>query len=126
MAHMWLQRFGLRRVTDGMGMAIYREAGLRTAGLSEVFVPFDRWALSCAEAMKFILAHAAARVLIESDLRLDLNGMCKLPSETEIAVRIGRIASLLAWHGLSAPGDGDAPPDEYGPQHSKWHIQSSQ
>jgi len=127
MAHVWLQRFGLRRVTDGIGMERYREAGLRTAGLSEVFVvpSDDTWEEVCQAAARHMSSPTAHR-WIASDLSLNIDDICELPSETHIAVRIGRIASLLAWHGLSAPGDGDAPPDVFGPQHPKWHIQSSQ
>ena len=126
MAHMWLQRFGLRKVTDGMGMERYREAGLRTAGLSEVFVPQRHWRSACTEAMQYMKLHDSARQLIGFALSSSFDKTCELPSETHIAVQIGRIASLLAWHGLSAPGDGDAPPDRFGPQHSKWHIQTIQ
>ena len=126
MAHMWLHRFGLRKVTEGLGMAKYREAGLRTAGLSEVFVPMEDWQSSCDMAYEYVELHADALRVFMSSLEGLLSvgarkGICGLAEQEETALFVGRIASSLAWNGLSAPEHRDAAPEVFGEQHATWH-----
>ena len=130
MAHTWLKRFGLQRVTDGMGIDRYREAGLRTAGLSEVFVPVGNapWAVTCIRAMDYTrdMCHARGHADVSDTIKELIGpGQCGSPFDYTIAVQVGRVASLLAWNGLQAcsdPGVFGQVPDFFGSQHSSWVL----
>ena len=133
MAHTWLARFGLGKVTQGMKMTKHREAGLRTAGLSEVFVPSrgNTWLSARQFVVSYLAeictidAHADVGRLVESILEPGTTGNNLRVDPVTIATQLGRIASVLAWNGLEAcKADTHIHepklPAEFGRQHATW------
>ena len=138
MAHRWLQRFGLRRVVKRMQRVLHRDLGLKVDGLIEIFVPGERrtWDLACTAAGIYTsdLCPIEMYEAVEDDVT-DLIGTNEAPNcdgdPAAIALRLGQVASLLAWNGLEACDEEAVEgtlPAMYGQQHNTWvvmHVRSA-
>jgi len=132
MAHMWLQRFGLRRVVKGMQRAPHRDMGLKVDGLKEIFIPVggQSWSAAFEYAVEYSSRHCDIGTYKSVRISVaDLIGTVREPScggdPASIALRLGRVASLLAWNGLEACDEEAVEgtlPAEYGQQHNTWVV----
>ena len=132
MAHMWLQMFGLQRVVKWTQRAAHRDLGLKVDGLKEMFIPVAgrSWSAACEHACAYTSELCAigtyrsvggkVKALIGTNDITHCDG-----DPASIALRLGRVASLLAWNGLEACDEEAVEgtlPAEYGQQHNTWVV----